>query len=75
MAYQKNNLLVNEKKSDVEGWLSATLKSTETWDFQLPAFQKLCQDTCQHLMLHPLLPTEPPYYLKGGWSIFFCWYF
>ena len=26
--------------------------------FQLPAIRKLCQDACQHLMLHPYITAQ-----------------
>ena len=39
-----------------EGWLNASLKSTETRDeLQLPAIH---QDACQRLMLHPYITAS-----------------
>ena len=41
----------------MSGWLNASLKSTETrYELQLPAI--LCQDACQHLMLHPYITAS-----------------
>ena len=40
-----------------DGWLNASLKSTETRDeLQLPEI--LCQDACQRLMLHPYITAS-----------------
>ena len=48
----ENHLLVNEKKGDV-GMAKRFSKLKQGMSFQLPAIRKLCQDTCQRLMLHP----------------------
>ena len=68
--YTSNNffLLVNEKR---RCWLNVSLKSTETRDELSTTCNlksKLCQDACQHLMLHPYITASRTiviiYYLK-----------
>ena len=54
---EKPYLLVNEK-GDVLMAKRYSKVQKQGMSFQLPAIRKLCQDACQHLMLHPDEPGE-----------------
>ena len=49
----EKHLLVNVKRGDV-GMARPSLKSTETRD----ELSTMCQDACQHLMLHPYITAS-----------------